>query len=302
VTLGSPLAPGSPKPTLAPSIAGTWTVVGDSEMFAPATTLAPCSTYTLTVWGQTTSTSHAPLGRRRRVQVRVGCPPIAGLQQALARLGYLSATFRPARGVHIRATTESRREAAIHSYHAVRGTLVPLAPGAPPVQLGRLDTTTRGALSVYQEQRGLPATGEPDSATWESLLYTLTHYRRNPVPYTWVTVSESLPETLLVHRGRRVALSTPVNTGVPGAETQRGIFAIYARYVSTSMSGTDPNGTHYDVPDVPWVNYFNGGDAVHGYPRASYGWPQSNGCVELPIETARSVFGMLTLGDIVEVY
>ena len=35
------------------------------------------------------------------------------------------------------------------------------------------------------------------------------------------------------------------------------------------------------------MNYFNGGDAVHGYPRASYGFPQSNGCVELPIETAK---------------
>jgi lipoprotein-anchoring transpeptidase ErfK/SrfK len=55
------------------------------------------------------------------------------------------------------------------------------------------------------------------------------------------------------------------------------------------------------VPDVPWVNYFNGGDAVHGYPRAAYGFPQSNGCVELPIETAQTVFGMLSIGDIVEV-
>ncbi len=55
------------------------------------------------------------------------------------------------------------------------------------------------------------------------------------------------------------------------------------------MTGTDPDGVHYVAPDVPWVNYFNGGDAVHGYPRASYGFPQSNGCVELPIETAAAV-------------
>jgi len=50
---------------------------------------------------------------------------------------------------------------------------------------------------------------------------------------------------------------------------------------------------------VPWVNYFNGGDAVHGYPRASYGFPQSNGCVELPIETAHRVFDRLAIGDVV---
>jgi lipoprotein-anchoring transpeptidase ErfK/SrfK len=96
-----------------------------------------------------------------------------------------------------------------------------------------------------------------------------------------------------------VVLSTPANTGVSGAETPTGIFPIYSRDVSTTMIGTDPDGTKYDDPDVPWVNYFNGGDAVHGYERASYGVPQSNGCVELPVATAKTVFGMLALGDIV---
>ena len=104
-----------------------------------------------------------------------------------------------------------------------------------------------------------------------------------------------------MHRGHHVVFTTPVNTGVPGAETAQGMFPIYARYVSTTMSGTDVDGTKYVVPDVPWVNYFNGGDAVHGYPRASYGFPQSNGCVELPIEAAHTVFGMLAIGDIVDV-
>jgi len=88
---------------------------------------------------------------------------------------------------------------------------------------------------------------------------------------------------------------------VPGAETAQGIFPIYSRFVSTTMTGTDVDGTKYTVPDVPWVNYFNGGDAVHGYPRASYGFPQSNGCVELPIEAAARVYPMLKVGDIVEV-
>ena len=50
---------------------------------------------------------------------------------------------------------------------------------------------------------------------------------------------------------------------------------------------------------MPWVNYFNGGDAVHGYIRPTYGVPQSNGCVELPIATAQKVYGMLAVGDLV---
>jgi lipoprotein-anchoring transpeptidase ErfK/SrfK len=302
VTLSAPVWSGSPPPTLYPAIAGTWTVSGDAEVFTPTSTLEPCSSYTLTVWARTTSAGHAPLGHRRTIGLNVACPPLAGLQQALARLGYLAAKLHPRYTAHIPPPgPETRREAAVNAFHPPRGVLVPDPSDAPPVQMGQLDETTRGALEIYQSDRGLEATGEADHDTWASLLSAETAYRRDPQPYTWVSVSESLPETLDVHRGDRVVFSTPANTGVPGAETAQGIFPIYSRFVSTTMSGTDVDGTKYTVPDVPWVNYFNGGDAVHGYPRASYGFPQSNGCVELPIEAAHTVFGMLAVGDIVEV-
>ena len=301
VTLSAPPSPSSPVPTLRPTVAGSWTIVGDSDVFTPVSTLEPCSSYTLTVRAGTTATGHTPLGRRRTVALEVACPPIAGLQQALARLGYLAATFHPLYIFHAAPGAQTRHEAAVHAFHPPRGALAPDPSDAPPVQMGQLDETTRGALTVYQSERGLEVTGEPNRATWASLLSALTVDRHNPSPYTWVTVSESLPETLEVHRGHHVVLSSPTNTGVPGAETPQGIFPIYSRLVSTTMSGTDVDGTKYVVPDVPWVNYFNGGDAVHGYPRASYGFPQSNGCVELPIETAQTVFGMLRIGDIVEV-
>ena len=165
--------------------------------------------------------------------------------------------------------------------------------------MGTLDETTKGAIEVFQEDHNLEPTGEPNAATWHLLLVVSAMYHRNPQPYTWVSVTESLPETLEVHHGDRVALSTPANTGVPGAETAQGIFPIYERLTSTTMEGEDVDGTKYKVEDVPWVNYFNGGDAVHGYERGSYGFPQSNGCVELPIATAAEVYPMLAVGDIV---
>jgi lipoprotein-anchoring transpeptidase ErfK/SrfK len=301
VTLSGPVAPTSPPPTLNPDVAGSWSIVGDSEVFTPVSTLQPCSHYALTVWARTSSSGHTQLGRKQTIGLNVACPPLAGAQQALARLGYLGAKLHPRYVVHIASGAESRREAAEHAFHPPRGALAPDPANAPPVRMGQLDATTRGALEIYQADRGLAVTGEPDSATWAKLLYDVTNNRRDREPYTWVSVSESLPETLEVHRGHRVVFTTPVNTGVPGAETELGIFPIYARYISTTMSGTDVDGTKYVVPDVPWVNYFNGGDAVHGYPRASYGFPQSNGCVELPIEAAHTVFGMLAIGDIVEV-
>ena len=47
VTLSAPAAANSPTPTLRPAVAGTWSTVGDSEVFTPASTLMPCSTYTI---------------------------------------------------------------------------------------------------------------------------------------------------------------------------------------------------------------------------------------------------------------
>jgi lipoprotein-anchoring transpeptidase ErfK/SrfK len=98
-----------------------------------------------------------------------------------------------------------------------------------------------------------------------------------------------------------VVLKTAANTGVSGKPTANGVFPIYERFVSTTMTGTNADGSHYDDPGVPWVNYFNGGDAVHGFNRASYGFPQSDGCVELPPSTAAVVYKMLEIGDLVEV-
>ena len=302
VTLSGPVSAGSPMPMLEPAVAGLWKAVGDSEVFTPASTLEPCSDYTLTIWADTYAVGHARLGKRRTIALRVACPPVAGLQEALARLGYLGAAFRPGHGVRLPAAgRQTGRQAAAGAFDPPSGTLAPEPGDAPRVRLGQLEAVTFGALEVFQADRGLPVTGQPDSRTWDSLLHDETVDSRDPRPYTWVRVTETLPETLFLHRGDRLAFATPVNTGVAGAETALGTFPIYARYVSTSMSGEDPDGTKYDVPDVPWVNYFNGGDAVHGYPREAYGFPQSNGCVELPIEAARIVFGMLQIGDIVEV-
>ncbi|HSZ69905.1 MAG TPA: L,D-transpeptidase [Solirubrobacteraceae bacterium] len=299
VTLSAPPAPSSPRPTLIPAVGGTWSSVGDTELFTPASTLEPCSTYTLTVWADTIATGHARVGHKHILQLHVDCPPLAGLQQDLARLGYLGAVLHPTYRVHLPHRLELRREAAIQAYHPFRGHLAPDPSDAPPVEMGTLDETTKGGLEIFQADHHLEATGEPNAATWRLLLDVAALDHHDPQPYTWVSVTESLPETLEVHRGDRVALTTPANTGVAGAETEQGIFPIYARYTSTTMTGTNPDGSKYSDPGVPWVNYFNGGDAVHGFVRGSYGFPQSNGCVELPVSTAAEVFPMLAIGDIV---
>ncbi|HEX5309115.1 MAG TPA: L,D-transpeptidase family protein [Solirubrobacteraceae bacterium] len=291
----------SPRPHLSPAVAGRWVTHGDSEIFAPTTTLQPCSTYTLGISAAISSVSHSPIGVHRDIPLHVACPSVRGLQLALARLDYLPYRARSASLPSDPGASRARLTAmmAFHPPHDEQ--LHARYTNAPALEYGELDETTKGGLMVFQSEHELEATGEANEATWRALFDAVEHDQRKHTPYTWVTVSESIPETLEVHRGSHVALTTPANTGVAGAETAQGTFPIFSRFTSTTMTGTNPDGSKYSDPGVPWVNYFNGGDAVHGFPRGSYGTPQSNGCVELPIETAHAVYEMLGIGDIVVV-
>jgi peptidoglycan hydrolase-like protein with peptidoglycan-binding domain len=296
VGLSGPVAAASPPPALSPGVAGAWTRQGRLETFRPASTLQPCAAYRLTIWARTAAAGQAPLGRRRVLALAVACPSVRAAQQALARLRYLPYAVAGAP-----AGRRSRARAARSAFHPPRATLLPRLADGPPLAEGQLDATTRGALMVFQTDHGLSPSGTPDAPTWAALLGAEAAGRRDPRPYTFVTVSQATPQTLAVHQGGRVVLTSPTNTGVAGAPTADGIFPIFERLASTTMSGTNPDGSHYSDPGVPWVNYFNGGDAVHGFDRASYGSAQSDGCVELPPSTAAAVYGLLSVGDLVEV-
>jgi hypothetical protein len=66
------------------------------------------------------------------------------------------------------------------------------------------------------------------------------------------------------------------------------------------VQGTNPDGSHYADP-VQFVAHFMAGEAVHYFPRYSYGWPQSLGCVELPFTAAARAWPYLTYGSLVTV-
>jgi hypothetical protein len=285
------------RPWFAPHVNGTWTTVGNLEIFTPASGLLPCRSYTMTIPANTIADGHSRLGRQRQIPLNVGCASVRGLQVALARLDYLPYHLHPDVG-HVQPRgREARVVAAAQAFDPPAGRLIAEAVDAPPVNFGdSSDPATTGALEIFQADHRIPVTGKQDTRTWESLLAAEADDRRSPEPYTWITVTETIPETLELHRGHHVAFSSPANTGVPGAETAQGVFPIFSRFVSTTMTGTNPDGSHYSDPGVPWVNYFNGGDAVHGFPRGSYGSPQSNGCVELPIPAAEHIYPMLRIG------
>jgi lipoprotein-anchoring transpeptidase ErfK/SrfK len=153
----------------------------------------------------------------------------------------------------------------------------------------------------FENQNGLKTDGLAGPQVWTDLLADIQSGKGNTQPWDYVLVSQSLPETATVYKDGVQVYSTPVNTGVPGASTENGTWPVYARYTVTTMTGTNPDGSHYSDPGIPWVSYFHGGDALHGFIRSSYGFPQSDGCVEMPISNAQAVFPLTPLGTLVTV-
>jgi hypothetical protein len=113
----------------------------------------------------------------------------------------------------------------------------------------------------------------------------------------WIDVSV-LKQSLVAYVGRQPVFVTLVSTGKDGIEdpetshaTVRGDFRVHTKHVSVTMDGDDP-GDEFELNDVPYVQYFSRGYALHAaYWHDGFGTPRSHGCVNLAPLDARWLFG-----------
>ncbi len=167
--------------------------------------------------------------------------------------------------------------------------------------VGTLNVILKGALMRFQAQHSLPVTGNMDTTSWIALVSAALRHQYSNETYNVVVVSRSLPQRLWLYRNGQQSFSSPVNTGISVAPTAPGTYTVYLRYAVTTMSGTLPDGKPYHDTGIPWTSYFNGGDALHGFIRSTYGWPQSLGCVEMPFPEAKVLWPYTPLGTLVTV-
>ena len=292
----APVNPTSPQPTLTPAVAGSWQLLTPTTYtFVATTPFVPTSTETITIPGGIASTSGKTLGTDTSVHFTVADGSMLRLQQLLATLGYLPLTFTPARPL------AAPQEAA----QAQEGVFA--WKGNEPASLTSLwtegtgNTITTGAVMNFQDKENMKTDGVAGPAVWADLLSDAGAGTVNTAPYNYVYVSTTIPESTTVYSNGNVVYTSPANTGVPGAETAAGTFPVYLRYTSTTMTGTNLDGSKYSDPDIPWVSYFNGGDALHGFIRSSYGTPQSLGCVEMPFDNAKVIYPLTPIGTLVTV-
>jgi peptidoglycan hydrolase-like protein with peptidoglycan-binding domain len=299
VQMSLPVTGATGMPTFNPPVSGTWKKVGSTSLsFAATAPFIPTSTETLTIPAGDAgphSTGGQVLAAPVTVTFSVAQASTERLQQLLAELNYLPLSFTPAGPL----------TSPTMAVTAQTGTFAWRWPN-PPSSLtalwseGSENVITKGAVENFENQNGLAVDGIAGPEVWTALLADIASSKVDANPYTYVFVNKQLPENLTLYdNGFPVLADIPVNTGAPGADTVDGTYPVFEHVTSSRMVGTNPDGTTYDDPAVPWASFFNGGDALHGFVRATYGSPQSNGCVEMTIANASKVWPLTPIGTLV---
>ncbi len=301
---------GSKKPTLEPEVAGKWSQPTPHTLkFVPSGFGVPLATELKVVLPEKVEVVQSDGSVENATEVAWEVPGGSEmrLQQLLAGLDYLPYKWT---GEEVAKTPEAQVAAA--TTETPKGHFSPRWSNTPSglKELwtpGEANVLVEGALMSFEERNGLEVDGVAGPVVWEALMKATIAGEKKPTKgsengFTWVSVSESLPETVDVwHNGKNVLTGLSANTGIPGAETELGTHNVYLRFEETTMSGENPDGSKYEDPGIKWVSYFYGGDALHAFDRASYGSPQSLGCVEMTLEEAESVYPYTPIGTPVTV-
>ena len=299
VQFTEPLAPHTPMPTLAPPVPGTWQLATPTSLtFVASGPFVPSSSETVTVpagAGGVVSAGGVALGQGASVHFTVAAGDTVRLQQLLAELGYLPLSFTPAGPLTAPQELAQPQEGTFAWRFAEPASLESLwTPGSA-------DVVTKAAVMTFEDKHGMQADGEAGPAVWTQLLADAAAGTADTGAYNYVFVTKTLPQRATVYSNGAAVYSTLANTGVTGAETESGTWPVFEHLTVTTMSGTNPDGSKYKDPGIPWVSYFHGGDALHGFVRGSYGYPQSDGCVEMPPANAAVVYPYTPIGTLVTV-
>jgi hypothetical protein len=148
-------------------------------------------------------------------------------------------------------------------------------------------------------ERGLLETTEGLWIAAESL--AVPELRQDPRGFAaagrkWIDVSIK-QQLLVAYEGLRPVFTTLVSSGRGGmadpeetTATVRGTFLIHAKHVSGTMDG-DEGSDSFDLRDVPFIQYFHKGYALHGaYWHDEFGRPRSHGCINLSPRDAAWLF------------
>jgi peptidoglycan hydrolase-like protein with peptidoglycan-binding domain len=297
---------GSARPTLSPDASGSWhRVDSHTLLFRPSGYGAGLSTDLEAKLPKQVDViaSDGSLHSTDTIAWSIPNGSTLRLQQLLAQAGYLPVEWKPS-GAPVPRTPAGELRAAVDP---PKGHFAWRYPNVPTGlreawSAGAENVVTEGAVMAFESQHEMEVDGTAGSEVWDALLRAAIAGKRSSEPgYSYVYVTESIPEQVTLWHNGKTIFTADANTGIPGAETALGTYPVFEHLEETTMSGENPDGSHYEDPGIMWVSYFNGGDALHSFDRPSYGSPQSLGCVEMRLEDAAEIWPYTPIGTLVTV-
>jgi lipoprotein-anchoring transpeptidase ErfK/SrfK len=301
LTFSAPVALGQGTPTLSPDVAGKWVQKGATTLtYALDSPLIPASQIAVTIPGGAhgmRAENGATLASSDTVDFDVAAGDTLRLQQLLAELNYLPVGFAPSGPPPAHADLAEDQGGSF----SWRWPGLPAALTSQWTQ-GTQNEITKAAVEAFETQNNIGVDGIAGPTVWTNLINDVINDKPDATPYVYVLVSKVVPQSLtLWNNGVAQYAGIPINSGAPGADTTDGNYAVFEHVRFSDMKGTNVDGSTYNDPNVPYASYFNGGDALHGFIRASYGSPQSNGCVEMSYADAALVWPLTPIGTLVTI-
>ncbi|MGH2831573.1 MAG: peptidoglycan-binding domain-containing protein, partial [Solirubrobacteraceae bacterium] len=248
---------GSEGPKLSPAVQGRWRKVDSHTLtFTPSGFGLPFDTKLRLTLPRQVAVSQASGGSiptTSQIEWTVPAGSTLRLQQLLAEQGYLPVEW------------QSAAEQVAHTPAAeVKAAVVPpkgsfswrYANTPPQLQAlwspGEANTITRGAIMKFENQHEITVDGLAGPSVWRALLENAIAGKHQAGGeeggYSYVYVHREVPETATLWHDGHTIISSPANTGISGAETALGSFPVFEHVPETTMSGTNPDGSHYEDP------------------------------------------------------
>ena len=301
---------GSQDPGLSPAVQGHWRQSDSHTLtFTPSGYGVPFGTRLHLVLPHPVAVSVGSAGEistTSQIEWTVPAGSTLRLQQLLAEGGYLPLLWTAASGAVAR-TPASEVKAAVSP---PKGSFSWRYANTPS-QLqalwseGETNAITRGAIMKFENLNNMTVDGLAGPAVWRALLAAAIADKHQgggeEGGYSYVYVHREVPETATLWHDGQTVITSAANTGISGAETELGTFQVFEHIPEGTMSGTNPDGSHYEDHGIKWISYFNGGDALHNFNRSSFGTPQSLGCVELPLAASAEIYKYTPIGTLVTI-
>ncbi|MBL8611401.1 MAG: L,D-transpeptidase [Myxococcales bacterium] len=208
----------------------------------------------------------------------------------------------------VRGKCEKKKASCAHSYKLVGEAFLKEGALAHRAMVRLTGKVRRGGEVLYREAQ---------DGTWVRAADVAVAQSPEEWPQAanagekWVEVSIE-NQTLVLWEGKKPVYATLVSTGQDGMDdpktskaTPRGTFRIQSKHVTATMDSNEKQARAaeegktvrrgqglFELRDVPWIAYFEGGYALHGaYWHDVFGVARSHGCVNLAPVDARRVFG-----------